>query len=76
MEGKGGEKETGLRRQRTGSNIDGTSILKQVGLGAVEKTQGNEKVKGQEGRNGTRDEARQIVHGKEKRMRELGKGIF
>ena len=42
----------------------------------MEKTQGNEKVKGQEGRNGTRDEARQIVHGKEKRMRELGKGIF
>ena len=41
----------------------------------MEKTQGNEKVKGQEGRNGTRDEARQIVHGKEKRMRELGKGI-
>ena len=48
----------------------------ETGLGAVEKSQGNEKVKGQEGRNGTRDEARQIVHGKEKRMRELGKGIF
>ena len=41
----------------------------------MEKTQGNEKVKGQEGRNGTRDEARQIGHGKEKRMSELGKGI-
>ena len=41
----------------------------------MEKIDGNEKVKGQEGRNGTRDKARQIVHGKEEKMRELGKGI-
>ena len=74
MEGKGGEKETGLTRYSTGSNIDETSIRKQVGLGTMENTQGNEKVKGQEGRNGTKDEARQIVHGKEEKMRELGKG--
>ena len=75
MEGKDGEKETGLIKQNTGSNIDGTTTPKQVGLEIVGKTEENEKIKGQEGGNGTRDGARQIVHGKEEKMREIGKGI-
>ena len=42
---------------------------------ARDNGKGNGKVKGQEGRNGTRDEARQIVHGKEEKMEEPGKKI-